>query len=55
MNEIPITVAPVNPELQLEMVEPSAIPLDVVPLLAPVAIAEELPTDPIAYYILAKG
>lgn len=55
MNEIPVTVTPTNPELRMEVVEPAAIPVELVPLLAPVAVAEALPTDPIAYYILAKG
>lgn len=55
MNEISVTITPVKPELRMEVVEPEAIPVDTVPLLAPVAVAEALPTDPIAYYILAKG
>lgn len=55
MNEIPVTVTAIKPELRMEIVEPASIPVELVPLLAPVAVAEELPTDPLAYYILAKG
>lgn len=57
MDEAPIrvTIIPANQRISMKTVEPASVPVDVVALLAPVAEALEFPTDPLAYYILAKG
>lgn len=52
---IKVTISPVNQIIPIKTVEPRAVPVEVVALLEPSTEAQEFPTDPLAYYILAKG
>lgn len=51
MNHIELEIMPINPEIIITMPAVETVDMDVLPLLTPVAAA--LPTDPLAYYILA--
>ena len=52
---IRVTITPVNQSIKMVTAEPKAVPVEVVALLEPLAEAQEFTTDPLAYYILAKG
>lgn len=55
MNEIELEITPVFPEIIITMPPVDSINLELLPMLTPTAVAEELPTDPLAYYILSRG
>lgn len=53
MNDIiELEITPLNAEIVVTMPPVESVDMDVLPLLTPVAAA--LPTDPLAYYILAS-
>lgn len=55
MNEIELEIAPAYAEIIITMPDVASVDLELMPVLVPTTIAEEFPTDPLAYYMLAKG
>lgn len=52
--KVEIDITPVNAEIVIALPDTESVRLDLLPVLIPTAAAESLPTDPLAYYILAK-
>lgn len=52
---IRVTITPVNQSISMKTVDAEDVPVEIVAVLEPIAEAHEFTTDPLAYYILAKG